>query len=155
MTFTRPGAAASGVVGRRGSLLLAALAAAVIAVAFQPLRQRAEHLANRVVYGRRATPYEVLAEFSGRMADAYATEVAAALSKAGLAVQTDLSNQKINAKVREHSLARVPVMLVVGRREAEGRTVSLRRLGGNAQQALALDDAVDKLKVEAAVPAAL
>jgi signal transduction histidine kinase len=61
-------------VGRRGSLALAALAAAVIAVAFQPLRQRAQHIANRVVYGQRATPYEVLAQFSGRMADAYATE---------------------------------------------------------------------------------
>ncbi|MGB6457297.1 MAG: sensor histidine kinase [Streptosporangiaceae bacterium] len=61
-------------VGRRGSLTLAALAAAVIAVAFQPLRERVQHLANRIVYGRRATPYEVLAEFSGRMADAYATE---------------------------------------------------------------------------------
>jgi signal transduction histidine kinase len=61
-------------VGRRDSLTLAALAAGVIAVAFQPLRQRVQHLANRVVYGRRATPYEVLAEFSGRMADAYATE---------------------------------------------------------------------------------
>lgn len=48
---------------------MAALAAAVVAVAFQPLRQRAQHLANRVVYGRRATPYEVLSEFSGRVAD--------------------------------------------------------------------------------------
>ena len=61
-------------VGQRGSLALAAVAAAVIAVAFQPLRQWLQHLANRVVYGRRATPYEVLADFSGRMADAYATE---------------------------------------------------------------------------------
>ena len=67
-------AGAGALVGRRGSLALAAVAAAVIAVAFQPLRERVQHLANRVVYGRRATPYEVLAEFSGRMADAYATE---------------------------------------------------------------------------------
>jgi signal transduction histidine kinase len=73
-TYAGTVAGIGALVGRRGSLLLAALAAAVIAVAFQPLRQRAEHLANRVVYGRRATPYEVLAEFSGRMADAYATE---------------------------------------------------------------------------------
>jgi signal transduction histidine kinase len=61
-------------VGRRGSLLLSGLAAAVVAVAFQPLRQRAQHLANRVVYGRRATPYEVLSDFSDRVAGAYATD---------------------------------------------------------------------------------
>jgi signal transduction histidine kinase len=67
-------AGAGALAGRRGSLALAAVAAAVIAVAFQPLRERVQHLANRIVYGRRATPYEVLAEFSGRMADAYATE---------------------------------------------------------------------------------
>ncbi len=66
--------AAAGALAWRGSLALAAVAAAVIAVAFQPLRDRVQHLANRIVYGRRATPYEVLAEFSGRMADAYATE---------------------------------------------------------------------------------
>jgi signal transduction histidine kinase len=67
-------AGAGALAGRRGSLALAAVAAAVIAVAFQPLRERVQHLANRVVYGKRATPYEVLAEFSGRMSDAYATE---------------------------------------------------------------------------------
>ena len=52
------------------------------------------------------------------------------LRKAGLEVETDLTNQKINAKVREHSLAHVPVLAVVGRQEAESRTVALRRLGG-------------------------
>jgi signal transduction histidine kinase len=61
-------------VGSKGSLLLSGLAAAVVAVAFQPLRQRAQHLANRVVYGRRATPYEVLSDFSERVAGTYATE---------------------------------------------------------------------------------
>ena len=87
-------------------------------------------------------------------ADAYAAEVAREMTAAGLRVVLDTGNETINYKVREHSLARVPVMLVVGKREAENRAVSLRRLGGNAQQALALAEAVDKLKVEAAVPAA-
>ena len=88
-------------------------------------------------------------------ADAYAAEVARACRAAGLRVELDATNEKINYKVREHSLAKVPLMLVVGRREAETRSVSLRRLGGNAQQALALAEAIDSLKVEAAVPAAL
>ena len=61
----------------------------------------------------------------------------ACCAQAGLAVETDLSNQKINAKVREHSLAHVPVLAVVGRKEAESRTVALRRLGGEAQEVLA------------------
>jgi threonyl-tRNA synthetase len=85
-------------------------------------------------------------------ADAYALEVAAALRARGLAVETDLSNQKINAKIREHSLAHVPVMLVVGRREAEARTVALRRLGGEAQTVLPLDEAVENLASEVLPP---
>ena len=85
-------------------------------------------------------------------ADAYATEVAAALTKAGLAVQTDLSNQKINAKVREHSLQHVPVLAVVGRKEAEAATVALRRLGSQAQDVLPLADAVGSLRAEATPP---
>jgi threonyl-tRNA synthetase len=85
-------------------------------------------------------------------ADAYALEVAAALRARGLAVETDLSNQKINAKIREHSLAHVPVMLVVGRREAEARTVALRRLGGEAQTLLPLDEAVENLASEVLPP---
>ena len=75
-------------------------------------------------------------------ADDYAREVAAALRTAGLEVELDLTNQKINAKVREHSLAHVPVLVVVGRKEAEQRTVALRRLGGEAQEVLPLDEAV-------------
>ncbi len=85
-------------------------------------------------------------------ADGYAKDVQAALAAAGLRAELDLRNEKINYKVREHSLAKVPVLLVCGKREAENRTVALRRLGGDAQQVLALDKAVDTLKAEARVP---
>ncbi|MQR98097.1 threonine--tRNA ligase [Gluconobacter aidae] len=82
----------------------------------------------------------------------YANEVAATLKAAGLQVETDTRSDKINAKIREHSLARVPVILVVGRREAEERKVAMRRLGGAAQEILSLDDAVAALKKEAQAP---
>jgi threonyl-tRNA synthetase len=85
-------------------------------------------------------------------ADDFAREVAATFAQAGLAVETDLSNQKINAKVREHSLAHVPVLAVVGRKEAETRTVALRRLGSQAQEILSLGQAVARLASEAAPP---
>ena len=85
-------------------------------------------------------------------ADDYAKEVAAVFAKAGLAVNTDLTNQKINAKVREHSLALVPVLAVVGRKEAETRTVAIRRLGSPAQEVLGLDEAVARLAREATPP---
>ena len=82
----------------------------------------------------------------------YAQEVAALLRARGLEVRADVRNEKINAKVREHSLAHVPVMLVVGRREAEQRSVALRRLGGEAQESLSLEDAVARLAAEATPP---
>jgi threonyl-tRNA synthetase len=85
-------------------------------------------------------------------ADEYAREAAAAFAKAGIEVQTDLTNQKINAKVREHSLAHVPVLAVVGRKEAEQRTVALRRLGSQAQTVLPLGEAVAMLAREATPP---
>ncbi|HVC51008.1 MAG TPA: threonine--tRNA ligase [Stellaceae bacterium] len=85
-------------------------------------------------------------------ADDYAREVARECAAAGLRVAIDTGNEKIGYKVREHSLAKVPVMLVVGRREAENRTVSLRRLGSSQQQSLALDDALARLKSDAASP---
>jgi threonyl-tRNA synthetase len=84
---------------------------------------------------------------------AYGEEVAASLRAAGLRVETDLRNEKINYKVREHSLAKVPVLAVVGKREAEKREVALRRLGGNEQEVLALDEALNRLKTEARSPA--
>jgi threonyl-tRNA synthetase len=85
-------------------------------------------------------------------ADEYARDVAAAFGAAGLVTRLDLTNQKINAKVREHSLAHVPVIAVVGRKEAEQRTVALRRLGGEAQETLGLDEAVARLAAEATPP---
>ncbi len=85
-------------------------------------------------------------------ADPYAREVADIAGAAGLRVETDLRNEKINYKVREHSLAKVPALLVVGKREAETRSVAIRRLGGKEQEILALDQAVARLKAEAAPP---
>src|SRR6202012_3398371 len=85
-------------------------------------------------------------------ADDYALEVLAKLKAAGLRAEADLGAEKINFKVRHHSLAKVPALLVVGRREAEQGTVALRRLGSEAQEILALDKAVAKLRDEAAVP---
>ena len=85
-------------------------------------------------------------------ADDYADEVAAAARKAGLQVELDRRNEKIGYKVREHSVRKVPVMLVVGRNEIEARTVAVRRLGGRSQEVLALDTAIDRLKAEAAGP---
>ena len=110
-----------------------------------------EHYAGR--FPLWLAPVQAVVATITRDADGYAAEVAQVLRAAGLRVVLDTGNETINYKVREHSLARVPVMLVVGKREAENGTVSLRRLGGNAQQALALVEAVDRLKVEAAVPA--
>jgi threonyl-tRNA synthetase len=86
-------------------------------------------------------------------ADAYAHEVAEVAAAAGLRVETDLRNEKINFKVREHSLAKIPALLVVGKREAETRAVAIRRLGGKEQEILALDEAVARLRAEAAPPA--
>ncbi len=86
-------------------------------------------------------------------ADDYAREVVAALQAAGLRAEADLRGEKINAKVRDLSLAKVPVIAVVGRKEAESRGVALRRLGGEAQEVLALDEAVTRLRAEAQPPA--
>ncbi len=86
-------------------------------------------------------------------ADDYAREVVATLKAAGLRAEADLRNEKINAKVRDLSLAKVPVIAVVGRKEAETGGVALRRLGGEAQEVLALADAVTRLQAEARPPA--
>jgi threonyl-tRNA synthetase len=85
-------------------------------------------------------------------ADAYAGEAVAALKAAGIRAELDVRNEKINYKVREHSLAKVPYLLVAGRREAEHKTLALRRLGSEAQEHLALTDVISMLTAEAAPP---
>ncbi|MCP3733864.1 threonine--tRNA ligase [Sphingomonas sp. RP10(2022)] len=85
-------------------------------------------------------------------ADGYAEDVAATLRKAGIRVETDLRNEKINYKVREHSVAKVPVLLVVGKREAEEGKVAIRRLGSQAQQIVTVEEAVAMLREEATPP---
>jgi threonyl-tRNA synthetase len=86
-------------------------------------------------------------------ADDYARQVTDQLQRAGFRVAVDTRNEKINYKVREHSLAKVPLLLVVGKREAEEGTVALRRLGSEErQQAMSLDEAMTMLKSEATPP---
>jgi threonyl-tRNA synthetase len=85
-------------------------------------------------------------------ADGYAEEVAAQLRAAGIRVETDTRNEKINYKVREHSLAKVPQLLVVGKREAEEGTVAVRTLGAEHQKVMSLADAIALLRSEATPP---
>ena len=85
-------------------------------------------------------------------ADAYAQEVVAALKAAGLRVVLDTENQTVNYKVRQHSLAKTPNLMVLGRREAENRTITLRKLGVEGQESLALEAAISMLSAEAVPP---
>lgn len=89
----------------------------------------------------------ITSDFNG-----YAEEIEQALKKAGLRVETDLRNEKINYKVREHSLAKVPVMFVVGAREQQERTVAIRRLGSQDQEVKKLDEALKELVQQCAAP---
>jgi threonyl-tRNA synthetase len=85
-------------------------------------------------------------------ADAYARDLVEAATRAGLRVEADLRNEKITYKVREHSLAKIPVLLVVGKKEAAGRTVSIRRLGSPEQKSMAWEDALAMLRAESEPP---
>jgi threonyl-tRNA synthetase len=86
-------------------------------------------------------------------ADDYAVQVAAKLADAGIRVQTDLRNEKINYKVREHSLAKIPLLLVVGKREADEGTVAVRRLGSEEhQKMMSLDEVVAMMRQESVPP---
>ncbi len=110
-----------------------------------------EHYAGR--FPLWLAPVQAVVATITQEADSHARVVLAALEAAGLRAEADLRNEKINYKVREHSLAKVPILLVVGRREAETGKVAIRRLGGEAQEVLALEDAIHRLKAEARAPA--
>ncbi|HBB56053.1 MAG TPA: threonine--tRNA ligase, partial [Hyphomonadaceae bacterium] len=98
-------------------------------------------------------PVQIMVATITSEADDYAAEVAAALRKAGLRAEADLRNEKINYKVREHSLAKIPVIAVVGKKEAEERKVSLRRFGTQETQSVAtLADAIALLAAESLPP---
>jgi threonyl-tRNA synthetase len=99
-------------------------------------------------------PVQVVVATITNDADDYAKTVLAKLKAAGLRAELDIRNEKINYKVREHSLAKVPALLVVGKREEENQAVAVRRLGSQAQEILALDDAIATLTKEATVPGA-
>ena len=99
-------------------------------------------------------PVQVVVATITSAADDYAREVTQALAGAGMRAEIDLRNEKIGYKVREHSLAKTPIMLVVGANEVESRHVAMRRLGGKEQENLALGDAIDRLRDETRGPAA-
>ncbi|MCY4547555.1 MAG: threonine--tRNA ligase [Defluviicoccus sp.] len=109
-----------------------------------------EHYAGHLPFW--LAPLQIVVATITGDADGYAAEVAKAARAAGLQVELDLRNEKIGYKVREHSVRKVPVLLVVGRNEVEARTVAIRRLGGRQQEVLALETAIDRLKSEAAGP---
>jgi threonyl-tRNA synthetase len=98
------------------------------------------------------SPLQVVVATITDEANEYARSVAAAALRAGLRVEHDLRNEKINYKVREHSLAKVPALLVVGRKEAADHTVSIRRLGKEGQTVLPLEAAIGALAAEAVPP---
>jgi threonyl-tRNA synthetase len=109
-----------------------------------------EHYAGALPFW--IAPVQVVVATIVSDADDYARRIIKRLSAAGLRVESDLRNEKITYKVREHSVAKVPVILVVGKREVEEGAVNMRRLGSPQQQAMSLDAAVKLLKNEATPP---
>jgi threonyl-tRNA synthetase len=111
-----------------------------------------EHYAGRLPLW--LAPVQAVVATITRDADDYAQRVHGELVEAGIRAELDLRNEKINYKVREHSVAKVPAILVVGAREQQEETVAVRRLGGQSQEILALESAIARLCEEAAGPLA-
>jgi threonyl-tRNA synthetase len=109
-----------------------------------------EHYAGR--FPLWLAPVQAVAATIVSDADGYASEVVEKLRAAGLRAEADVRNEKINYQVREHSLAKVPHLLVVGKREAEEGTVAIRTLGQEGQRVMPLDDAIAMLRAEAKAP---
>ena len=109
-----------------------------------------EHYAGRLPIW--LAPVQAMVCTISEGASSYADKVTHALRQAGLRVESDLRNEKIGYKVREHSLQKIPVLLVIGAREAEGDSVVIRRLGSTEQHTHSLDEAVDLLVTEATPP---
>ncbi len=109
-----------------------------------------EHYAGR--FPLWLAPVQVVVATITSEADAYAEEAVRQLRAAGLRVEADLRNEKINYKVREHSVAKVPVIFVAGKREAEEQTVSIRRLGSKEQTSMTLEEALRHMVDEATPP---
>ena len=109
-----------------------------------------EHYAGRLPLW--LSPVQVAVATITSDADDYAQRILADCAAAGLRAEVDIRNEKINYKIREHSLAKVPAIFVIGKREASEGTVALRRLGGKQQEVLALDEAIHRLKREAEMP---
>lgn len=97
-------------------------------------------------------PVQVVVATITNDVDGYAQEVANACQKAGLRVELDTRSEKINYKIREHSLKKVPVMMVLGKKEAENKSVALRRMGGENQEMMGLAEALSRLMEEARSP---
>ena len=112
-----------------------------------------EHYAGR--FPLWLAPHQIAVTTITSAADQYARQVHEKLKAVGLRPVLDIRNEKINYKIREHSLAKIPVILVLGKREAEEGTVTIRRLGQKEQESLALDLALDKLVAQAAPPVPL
>ena len=105
-----------------------------------------EHYAGNLPLWLAPVQVKILTITSGM--DEYATEIEAILRANGLRAETDLRNEKISYKVREHSVAKIPVQFVVGQRELENRSVAIRRLGSNSQEVMSLEDALVSLRTE-------
>ena len=120
---------------------------------------KVENLSGKIIDKRKAAfPGEVISDFLQEnknyfpKLEEFANIVFEKCKKAGLRIGKDLRNEKINYKIREHSQAKIPAILVVGEREEDQGTVAIRRLGGKTQEILALDEAINKLVQESTPP---